>query len=423
MAKETETVRIDVDKKSQPTVRTGVEVNPVSSEYSGQMLKDRYEIRSHTKDKTGGEADIYVGFDNQSDETVIIKIYHHGYKPKEAILKKISELKILGLVKILDYGEIGERFFEIQQFARGGNLAENLPITEKKLKEVLGTVAAALKSLHETGIVHRDIKPENILYLDEKKTKIVLGDFGIATLFDDTDLSVRMTKAARTRGYAAPEAFSSFIARESDYYSLGITILELLTGLNPFVGLSEEQVMYKTMAEKIAPPENFSGEIQKLISGLLIKERDFRYGFDEIQKYLNGIELSLPQITAEEIADIRQRPIQSFFFDKGKTQKVENLSHLILLMRGDYEQALKHLRRGQITTVLRHSSKIAAEFLDMATDIDDLSDQEKDDEVFYIKAIYKLQGKPRFLGVCETPEELGKYMAENRELFLKALWR
>jgi len=301
-------------------------------------------------------------------------------------------------------------------------LAEQLPITEQRLKDMLASIANALKKLHESGIVHRDIKPENILFVDEKQKQIVLGDFGIATLFDEADLSVRMTKAARTLGYAAPESFSSHIARESDYYSLGITILELLTGLSPFAGLSEEQVMYKTMAEKIEAPENLGPEIRKLVTGLLIKERDFRFGYEEIQRYLNGTVLTLPQIIAEDIADIRQRPIQGFFFDKEKTQKVENINHLVLLMRANSEQAIKHLKRNNITIMLQNNSRVTPEFLDLATEIADLMEQEKNDETLYIKAIYKLQGKPKFLGVCETPEELGKYMAQNRDIFTKALW-
>lgn len=409
-ATDSHTIRIDELKGSGPKLDVT------------QLIDNRYSIKKRLQDKVGGEADVFLGTDENNGEEIVIKIYHHGIKPKVAILEKILALSIEGIIGLYNFGEVDGRFYEIQQFAAGGTLNAILPISEKQLRQALPILSNALKLLHEAGIVHRDIKPENIMFLDREKKKIVFGDFGISTLFDETDLSVRKTKAARTLGYAAPEAYSTFAARESDFYSLGITILEATTGVNPFAGLTEEQVMLKTMTGRIEIPKSLSIETQKLIAGLLLKERELRFGHDEIQRYLNNVTLSLPAQNLSNQTDIRQRPIQNFYFDKERKQRVENLNQLVDFMRADFEQSVKHLRRGQISTVLRNSSSTTPELLELATEIDDLGEQESDNEVFYFKAIYCLQGQIGYPGKWTTPEELGRYILANQDIFKKVLW-
>lgn len=420
MADETKTVRMDT--ANGQTVRLGEALPGGPTADLKGVIDNRYEIKNRLSTRGGGEADVFLGLDLHSSEDVVIKVYHHGIKPKTTILERVVNLNIQGVIRLYAFGEIDGRFYEIQQFAAGGTLDSIMPVSEHQVKQLLPVLANALKLLHEAGIVHRDIKPENIMFLDSAKTRIVFGDFGISTLFEETDLSVRKTKAARTLGYAAPEAYSTFAARESDFYSLGITILEAVTGVNPFAGLTEEQVMLRTMTGLVEVPKTLSAELQKLIRGLLLKERELRFGYEEIQRYLNNQTLHLPVVSLETSGDIRERPIQNFYFDKDRKQKVENLNQLVSFMRADFEQAVKHLRRGQISTVLRNSSSTTPEFLELATEIDDLGEQESENQAFYIKAIYCLQGRPGYPGKWTTPEELGRYILAHPDIFKKALW-
>jgi serine/threonine protein kinase len=260
---------------------------------NGDLIKSRYEVVDRLG-KPSGEAIVYLCKDTKNNSNVVVKLYHQGFSAKEEIIKMLVNITHEDIINVIDYGYEQEQFYEVMEFAAGGTLQDRLRkkfFSEEELtKLVIPEVLNGLVFCHENRIIHRDIKPTNIFYRDIAQKDIVLGDFGISSVLEQ-GFSVRKTKSALTIEFAAPELFGSeehYVSKESDYYALGITLMWLYLGRNPFDGLSQEQIMFKHASERIMPPDTMSDRFKSLISGLLVKVRKERWGADHIERWLKG---------------------------------------------------------------------------------------------------------------------------------------
>ncbi|MCL2138915.1 MAG: protein kinase, partial [Treponema sp.] len=234
----------------------------------------------------------------------------------QEVLEKIKSFSHPNINSILDYGEYNGRFFTVLEYAQGGALDDKLPngryrylpMNDDEVLQVAREAIEALEACRNAGIIHRDIKPGNLFYKNLetlpggklKGSSLLLGDFGIASLFEvDSGMSKHLTETgARTEGYAAPEAYSGVIGPEYDYYSLGITLWALLTGKEPFVN-EEGHALYpgqitlntiqgKTVENLLSRSPQMSASMQKLIRGLLTVRHDKRWKKDEVTRHIAG---------------------------------------------------------------------------------------------------------------------------------------
>ena len=158
---------------------------------------------------------------------------------------------------------------------------------------------AALHYLHAQEIIHRDIKPANI-YLKEENGKevLVLGDFDISAVLEQTRTSRDTQRMAGTWLYTAPEAFPRFvddhagnrrgrITRSSDYYALAITIIELLLGTTSLHLCQLPDLFdFYLQGGRVEIPQGINGRLAMLLRGLLIRNRHTRWGAEEIDRWL-----------------------------------------------------------------------------------------------------------------------------------------
>jgi serine/threonine protein kinase len=261
-----------------------------------------------------GEADLYIA--QKGNAKGVVKYYRSAIKPKTAILDKIKGLNHPDIINVFEYGYYHDRFYEIMEYAAGGSLDTRdpdgtyvyLPLSEDKATDVCKEVLNAYKTCHEKGIIHRDIKPANLYYRNVNDlaadkvsgSDIVIADFGISSIMDETEkANIRKTQtASRTTGYAAPEVLSGIITSKMDYYALGITLWELLTGKDPFVRedgkrRNEAHLIRDTIEGRIADDllsrdPKLSDSMQRLIRGLLVVDEKQRWGYDEVMRHLNG---------------------------------------------------------------------------------------------------------------------------------------
>ncbi|NJK41133.1 MAG: serine/threonine protein kinase, partial [Acaryochloridaceae cyanobacterium SU_2_1] len=147
------------------------------------------------------------------------------------------------LPRLLDYFEIGQDFFLVQEYVKGSTLQQEVrrsgPFDEKMVYSALEEVLPLLAHLHELEVIHRDIKPANIIRRDIDQ-KLVLIDFGAVkdqvspTAISDLDDQSTLTSfAVGTPGFAPPEQMAMRPVYASDVYSLGVTCIYLLTGKSP----------------------------------------------------------------------------------------------------------------------------------------------------------------------------------------------
>ena len=280
------------------------------STISGWTITDRINVQS-------GEADLYIA--EKNGEKGVIKYYRGHIHPKTDLLEKLVGLKHPDIINLYEYGEFNGHFYEIMEYAAGGSLDTRnedgsykyLPLSEDKVIQVCMEVINSYKTCHEKGIIHRDIKPANIYYKNADGTDIVIGDFGISSLYDENEIATHKTQtASRTTGYAAPEVLSGIISPKMDYYALGITLWELSTGKDPFVmengkRRNEAHLLRDTIQGRIADDllsrdPKLSDSMQHLIRGLLVTDDKNRWGYDEVVRHLNGEKV---EVVRAEIKD------------------------------------------------------------------------------------------------------------------------
>src|SRR5215213_4338511 len=209
----------------------------------GEVIAGRYELQELVG--TGGMSNVYRAHDRLLERTVALKLLHDRYSDDDEYVERFrrearaaARLSHPNIVTVIDRGEQDGRQFIVFEHVAGDNLKEvvrergALPI--KQAIELVLQVARALSFAHEHGLVHRDVKPQNVLLNGDGRAKVT--DFGIARTLDVDGVTITGTVLG-TSHYISPEqARGEQVDAQSDVYSLGAVLYELLTGEVPFPG-------------------------------------------------------------------------------------------------------------------------------------------------------------------------------------------
>jgi WD40 repeat protein/serine/threonine protein kinase len=240
---------------------------------------------------SGGLGVVYRAYQSTIGREVAIKVIlpHFANQPAfirrfEAEAQLVARLEHLHIVPLYDYWRDPDGAYLVMRWLRGGSAKDALDRTPFGLEStalLLDQVSAALGAAHAANVVHRDLKPSNIL-LDEEGNAY-LADFGIAVDLrqtageDNSDDSI-----AGTLHYLAPEqARDEPLTPQTDIYSLGVTLYELLAGAHPFSGLNAVELLYKQindpLPELTAVPEDERADINAVIQQATAKDPRRRY--------------------------------------------------------------------------------------------------------------------------------------------------
>jgi serine/threonine-protein kinase len=211
-------------------------------------LPQRYRVARHIA--SGGMASVWEAEDLVLGRIVAVKVLgaHFAADPgararfqREArTAAQVSDQS--HVVTIYDIGEHGDDAFIVMEHFAGGTVADRLRAAREAGERVpratalrwLREAAAGLDVAHATGIVHRDVKPANLLL--DAQGRLAVGDFGIARLADDTQMT-QTGQVLGTAAYISPEqALGQPATAASDRYALAVVAYELLTGTRPFAG-------------------------------------------------------------------------------------------------------------------------------------------------------------------------------------------
>ena len=220
-----------------------------------------YEL--HRIIATGGFGVVYQAYQPVVEREVAIKVILPQYADHPTFIRRfeveaqlIARLEHLHIVPLYDFWREPGGAYLVMRWLRGGSvraaLARRGAFSLAEASKLIDQISAALHVAHESGIIHRDLKPDNIL-LDEYDNAY-LADFGIAQdLIHPPEVKVGHMG---TVAYAAPEQIERKPAStQTDIYSLGILLYELLTGRLPFVSSSDTILMYKQVYEPLPPLE------------------------------------------------------------------------------------------------------------------------------------------------------------------------
>ena len=244
----------------------------------GQIVKERYEILEILGE--GGMAFVYKARDTQLERFVAIKTLKPNYVNQETFVdrfkreaKTAANLNHPNIVQIFDWGIEDEPYF-VMEYIEGNTLtsiiAKNRTISLGDILFIGAQVSSGLHAAHQKGLVHRDIKPGNIMITPDGKVKVT--DFGIVSLQNEESDITKTGSVLGTASYISPEqAQGKPVSIESDLYSLGTVLYELITGRAPFSGDSPISTATKHLTEKPEKPSLFRRDLPKGVETAILK--------------------------------------------------------------------------------------------------------------------------------------------------------
>jgi serine/threonine protein kinase len=254
----------------------------------GTLLSGRFRLDE--KIGSGGMSTVYRAFDPTLERWVAIKMMHRDISSDPDQLERfrreartVARLNHPHVVTVIDAGEDDGAPYIVFEYVEGETLKErirrlgSLPVSEAVAYAI--EIGRALSSAHANRLVHRDVKPQNVLIDPDGRAKVT--DFGIARSLEAHGL----TAAGRVLGttdYVSPEqAMGHDVTEQSDIYSLGICIYEMLTGEVPFHADTQVAVAMQHVKEPLPDVQRRRPEISAALAAVIehatAKETRHRY--------------------------------------------------------------------------------------------------------------------------------------------------
>jgi serine/threonine protein kinase len=325
----------------------------VTLESASLLLKGRYELGTLIGE--GGLAAVYRARDANLGRDVAVKVFRHSANADDVFTRQEAEVNLLatlahpGVVTLLDAAvdksSAGStRIYYVMELVEGRDLRARLdegPLPPRQVAQLGADIAEALEYVHHRGVVHRDIKPANILlgdYLDDGGMRAKLTDFGIATVGGSDPLTDEDVVTG-TAAYLSPEqASGAAVEVSTDVYSLGLVLLQCLTGRLPFDGPPEHAALARLLTDPEVP-EELSEEWRVLISAMTSREPAERPTATEVVRALRerfGAEsgrhaLDTPdEERLERIAALAARVLQA----RGAVLTIETPDRTVTIVHG-----------------------------------------------------------------------------------------
>ena len=230
---------------------------------------------------------VYRGYRESDNLPIVIKILRQDYPTPTQLTRYKQEYKIthnldlVGVVKALDlevYQNTLAIIFEDFGAESLKRLFQQQKFTLKEFLEIAIAICDGLENIHNAKIIHKDINPANIVYnLHTKQLKII--DFGISTRLSQENPTLKNPELLEgTLAYISPEQtgrMNRCVDYRSDFYSLGVSFYELLTGKLPFETQDSLELIYCHLAKQVLPPdkiviENHDSPLPEMISGIVM---------------------------------------------------------------------------------------------------------------------------------------------------------
>lgn len=248
---------------------------------------------------SGGMAKVYRALDVKLKRYVALKVIAPDLRDKEQYAERfereaqsIARLEHPNIVRIYRFGEVDGMYYMAMQYVDGADLGtliqdyraqgEVMPIGD--VVRVLHDIGAALDYAHSRDVIHRDVKPSNIMV--DNTGRALLADFGLALL---ADLGTR-GEVLGSPHYIAPEqtVSSSNVVPQSDLYSLGISLFEMLTGEVPFTGDQMLEVAMRHIHETVPPLSQLNGAIPPSVDEAVLRALEK----EPYDRYQTGAEMA-----------------------------------------------------------------------------------------------------------------------------------
>jgi eukaryotic-like serine/threonine-protein kinase len=280
------------------------------------MLADRYTLERVIG--RGGMADVYRATDNVLDREVAVKVLRaHAATDRDRArfdgeARTLAQFDHPNLVSVLDAGINDGTPYLVMDLVEGRSLAAACadgPLPARQVALVGAGLAAALAYVHSHAVVHRDLKPGNVLLGSDGCVR--LADFGIARLLGDTGQTATGTLIG-TAAYLAPEQVQGeMVSPASDIYSLGLLLLESVTGVRAYTGTPTEAALARLHTPP-SIPETLSPAWRQLLRAMTDLDPARRPTAEEAGRALKILaEPGAPSTPVLEMAERAPEPVEA----------------------------------------------------------------------------------------------------------------
>src|SRR5437762_10438580 len=250
---------------------------------------------------------VYRAHDSLLERYVALKVLHEQYNEDEDFVERfkrearsVAQLQHPNIVTVIDRGEEEGRQYIVFEYIEGENLKE-LVVRKGRLEarealEIALEVARGLAFAHQNGLVHRDVKPQNVLLNGDGRAKVT--DFGIARTVD-VDGMTQTGTVLGTSNYIAPEqASGQRVDSQTDVYSLGVVLYELLAGDVRFPGESFVAVAMKHVHEPAPNLLDVRGDVPLRVAAAVDRalEKDPEQRFPTMDAFAAELEACLSEL-------------------------------------------------------------------------------------------------------------------------------
>jgi beta-lactam-binding protein with PASTA domain/tRNA A-37 threonylcarbamoyl transferase component Bud32 len=281
----------------------------------GSVVDGRYRVVSRLG--SGGMADVYCAEDLQLGRRVALKVLYRRFAEDQEFVERFRReassaagLQHQHVVSVYDRGEYDGTYWIAMEYLDGRSLKrviqEEGPLAPERAVDLTIQILRAARFAHRRGIIHRDLKPHNVIVDAEGRAKVT--DFGIARA-GASDMT-QTGSIMGTAQYLSPEqAQGHAVSAQSDIYSIGIILYEMLTARVPFDGESAVTIALKQVSEQPVPPSQLnpavSPQLEAVVMRALAKDPAQRYpDADAFIAALQGQEVPPTEATAIAAAPV-----------------------------------------------------------------------------------------------------------------------
>ncbi|WP_207949535.1 AAA domain-containing protein [Luteimonas aestuarii] len=275
----------------------------------------------------------------------ILTLYRAGAEPDPAIYAVLRRLPREHVPEFIATGRWNDRAYEVAEELTGGTLA-GLGVVVRDLdtvRHVVRELGHALHAFGEAGLRHRDLRPGTLLVRQREPLDLVISGFGSARL-SEYDLDI--VSPLEISRYMAPEAIAGGVAAASDWWSLGMILLEQATQGACFEGIHPNAWLIHVLAHGVLLPDDLDPQLALLLRGLLARDRHQRWQWPQVRGWLDGEPVDAPAAAQAE-QDVESGATLALGTRRFHTPR---LFALAAAEEQHWPQALDHLLRGALVT-------------------------------------------------------------------------